>query len=311
MANADLYGILGVGKDASAQDIKKAYRALANRYHPDKNPGDKAAEERFKQISGAYAVLGDDDKRKLYDEFGPDGLREGFDPEAARNYQRWAGGGPGGFRFDFGGGSPFGGGNPFGGGLGGFGNLDELLGGLFGGGGGPRMRPQRGAHVEGEVTISLRQALDGTEVPLRDQGGTARIPPGIAEGQKIRLAGLGQHGPAGRGDLYLSVLIAPPPGFTREDADLYFDLPLTVGQAVRGAKVELPNPEGGLVTISVPPGSQTGRKMRFKGKGVPTKDGRGHLYVRLQVQAPAPPAQPDARFEALLDELEGYYQGQG
>ncbi len=305
MANTDLYGILGVSKGAPSAEIKKAYRALANQFHPDKNPGDAAAEERFKQISGAYAVLGDDDKRALYDEFGPDGLREGFDAEAARNYQRFAGAGPGGFG-GFGG---FGGGGFGGGGLGGFGNLDELLGGLFGGRAGPRMRPQRGANVEGDVTVSLRQALEGTEVHLPEQGVTARIPPGIAEGQKIRLSGRGQQGAAGRGDLFLKVHIAPPPGFERDGDDLYFELPLTLAQAVRGAALELPNPDGGMVTVKVPPNSRSGRKLRLRGRGVPIKGGeRGHLFVRLMLQPPTPPAEDDPRFDALLDELQAYYR---
>lgn len=289
MPDKDLYGILGVDKSASADEIKKAYRTLARKHHPDRNPDDPAAEARFKEISAAHAVLSDADKRKMYDEFGPDGLREGFDPDAARNYQRWAGqfggGGPGGFNFDFGGGGA-------GSGLGGFGDLDELLGGLFGGAfgggarrGGHRMR-QRGRDVEGEITVSLRQAIDGAEVHLPDLGGNVRIPKGIGDGQKIRLSGRGQQGAAGAGDLYLTVNIASPPGYTREGDDLAIDVPITVAQAVKGGSVEVPTPEGTTLTIKIPAGSQGGRRMRIREKGVPTRNGRGHMYVRLHIRVP-------------------------
>lgn len=287
MPDKDLYGILGVDKSASADEIKKAYRTLARKHHPDRNPDDPSAEARFKEISAAHAVLSDAGKRKLYDEFGPDGLREGFDPDAARNYQRWAGqfggGGPGGFTFGGGGG---------GGGLGGFGDLDELLGGLFGGafgGGGrrpgPRMR-QRGRDVEGEITVSLRQAIEGAEVHLPDLGGNVRIPQGIGDGQKIRLTGRGQQGAAGAGDLYLTVNVATPPGYTREGDDLAIDVPITVAQAVKGGSVEVPTPEGTTLTIKIPAGSQGGRRMRIREKGVPTRSGRGHMYVRLHIRVP-------------------------
>lgn len=287
MPDKDLYGILGVDKSASADEIKKAYRTLARKHHPDRNPDDPAAEARFKEISAAHAVLSDADKRKMYDEFGPDGLREGFDPDAARNYQRWAGqfggGGPGGFNF---------GGGGAGSGLGGFGDLDELLGGLFGGAfgggarrGGHRMR-QRGRDVEGEITVSLRQAIEGAEVHLPDLGGNVRIPKGIGDGQKIRLSGRGQQGAAGAGDLYLTVNIATPPGYTREGDDLAIDVPITVAQAVKGGSVEVPTPEGTTLTIKIPAGSQGGRRMRIREKGVPTRNGRGHMYVRLHIRVP-------------------------
>lgn len=289
MPDKDLYGILGVDKSASADEIKKAYRTLARKHHPDRNPDDPSAEARFKEVSAAHAVLSDPDKRKMYDEFGPDGLREGFDPDAARNYQRWAGqfggGGPGGFNFDFGGGGA-------GSGLGGFGDLDELLGGLFGGAfgggarrGGHRVR-QRGRDVEGEITVSLRQAIEGAEVHLPDLGGNVRIPKGIGDGQKIRLSGRGQQGSAGAGDLYLTVNIATPPGYTRDGDDLLIDVPLTVAQAVKGGSVEVPTPEGTTLTIKIPAGSQGGRRMRIREKGVPTRSGRGHMFVQLHIRVP-------------------------
>jgi curved DNA-binding protein len=296
-AHKDLYGILGLPKGADGDAIKKAYRALARQYHPDRNPGDATAEERFKEISAANAVLSDDGKRKLYDEFGPDGLRDGFDAEAARNFSRWSG--AGGHGFDFGGG------NPFGGGLGGFGDLEEMLGGLFGGGGRRRARPQRGGNVEAEARISLSQALEGTELPLPDRGGAATVPKGVADGQKMRVRGLGGHGGAGRGDLILTITITTPPGFRREEDDLHFDLPVTVGQAVRGEQVEMPTPEGGLIKLRIPAGTQSGRKMRLKGKGMPLKGGtRGNLYVHPMVLVPTG---DDPELLALVEKLESFY----
>ncbi|MCA9537313.1 MAG: J domain-containing protein [Myxococcales bacterium] len=310
MADKDLYHLLGVSKDASADDIKKAYRQLAKKYHPDRNPDDANAEARFKEINAAHAVLGDEKKRALYDEFGPDGLREGFDADTARNYKKWAGqfgggrgGGPGGFTFDFGGGGGSGG-------LGGFGDLEDLLGGLFGfGGSGGGRRGHRvatkGRDVEGEITVSLRHALEGEEVAVPDLGGNITVPAGIADGQRIRLKGRGESGAAGHGDLYLTVRIATPPGYVREGDDLTIDLPLTVAQAVRGGRFDVPTPEGTTLNLRVPAGSQSGQKLRVRGKGMPLKGGeRGHLFVRLMVRVPEG---DDEELLRLVDALEQYY----
>lgn len=295
----DLYQILGVAKDADAKAIKSAYRALAKQLHPDRNPDDPAAEERFKEVSAAFAVLSDDKKRAAYDEFGADGLRQGFDPQSARNYQRWAGGGGrgGGFEFNFGG--------PGGAGLGGFGDLDELLGGLFGGGGRrARPRPSKGANLEAEAVISLRQALEGCELSV--QGGTVRVPAGAKEGQRMRVRGKGAQGPAGRGDLMLTLSISTPPGFTRDGDDLTLDIPVTLKQAVVGGQVEAPSPEGTTLTLTVPPGTQSGRRVRIRERGVPTKAGRGHFYARFMIAAPK--ASDDPGLAELLDALEQYYE---
>lgn len=306
--DTDLYGILGVARDADTDAIKKAYRKLARQYHPDRNPDDPAAEAKFKEISAAHAVLSDDKKRKLYDEFGPDGLREGFDPEAARNYQRWAGafgggmpggrGGGGGVHFDFGGS-----------GLGGFGDLDDLLGSLFGGGfgGGRGQRVQRrGSDVERQLTISLRQAIEGGEVHLPGIGGNVKLPAGVAHGQKIRLQGKGQDGPGGAGDLYLVVHIAIPPGYTREgEDDLALTLPITVSQAVKGGAVDIPTPEGTQISLKIPAASQGGRRMRLRGKGMPLRSGgRGHLYVDLQIRVPEG---DDPELLRLVEQLDAFY----
>ena len=301
MAGTDLYSILGVPKTASADEIKRAYRKLARQYHPDRNPGDSAAEERFKEISGAFAVLGDEEKRRNFDEFGPDGLREGFDPQAARNYRTWAeqaGGGRGGF-----------GGFNLGdlGGLGGFGDLDDLLGGLFGGRRArPRPQPQRGADREREVTISLRQAVEGCDIHLPEHGGRLRIPSGIVDGQKMRMRGKGATGSGGAGDLYILVRIAAPPGFSQDGDDLQVDLPLMVSQAVVGATVEVPTPEGTIAKMRVAAGTQSGQRLRLRGKGMPSKGGeRGDLYVRIMVRVPEGDS-PALRAAATA--LDAFYQ---
>ena len=299
----DLYQILGVTKTADAKEIKTAYRELAKKLHPDRNPDDPAAEERFKEVSAAFAVLSDAEKRSAYDEFGADGLRQGFDPDAARNYQRWAGGrrgapGGGGFEFNFGG--------PGGGGLGGFGDLDELLSGMFGGGGGRRARPRpsKGANLEGEALISLRQALEGCELSV--QGGTVRVPEGAKEGQRLRVRGKGAEGPAGRGDLLLTLSISTPPGYTRDGDDLTLDVPITLRQAVVGGTVEVPSPEGTTLSLSVPEGTQSGRRVRIRDRGIPAKAGRGHFYARFMIAAPK--ASDDPALATLLDDLERFYE---
>jgi len=315
MDEPDLYEILGVGRDASDDEIKQAYRKLARECHPDVNPGDERAEARFKQISFAKEVLGDPDKRKLYDEFGRDGLAAGFDPDQARAYRDWsrrAHRSPSHDDFGFGGGAE---------GI----DIEDLLGQMFGRsqrggfGGGQRtgfggFRPQRGADLTAELTIDFFDAINGNEVRLQLAGRDpirVRIPPGARDGQRIRLQGQGDstpgEGPAG--DLYIRLTVRPHPYFERDGDDLRLDLPVTLPELLRGAEVEVPTPEG-PVTMSIPSGSANGRRMRLRGKGSrrPGRAGRGDLYVRLQ--AVMPENASAEVLEKLATELEPLYAGQ-
>ncbi|HYO95535.1 MAG TPA: J domain-containing protein [Polyangiaceae bacterium] len=287
---ADFYKDLGVSREATPDEIKKAYRKLAGQLHPDKNPSDKKAEARFKAINTAHQVLSDPEKRKLYDEFGEEGLREGFDPHAARAYSRAATGargrGRGEVRLE----------DLFGGGAGAAGSagFGDLFGDLFGGAGagGARRRPSgRGADLQSEVVIDLPSALRGAELKLRLQDGgdeiTVRVPPGAGDGDKVRVAGHGAPGNGGAaGDLLITIRVKPHPFFERSGLDLYLDLPITVGEAHRGGKVRVPTPEG-PVTLTVPKHAQSGQVARLKGKGVRRKAESGDLFVRFQIKLPA------------------------
>jgi curved DNA-binding protein len=296
----DLYAVLGVPKTAEADAIKKAYRKLAAQLHPDKNPGNKTAETRFKEVNRAYDVLSDAKKRKLYDEFGEEGLREGFDPERVRAYREWAsrqqraardGAGQGG-----------GGQQPFdledvigGGGGGGFGaesGFSDLFGDLIGRGRRGR-GPVRGPDLESEITIDFPSSVRGATLELRPQGNsgapvTVRIPPGAADGSRVRIAGQGGPSSSGgpRGDLVLTIHVTAHPHFRREGDDLHLDLPVTVAEAYHGARVKVPTVDGS-VTLKIPERTQSGNVVRLRGKGV-AKRGRppGDLYVHFMVQIP-------------------------
>jgi curved DNA-binding protein len=297
---ADFYKDLGVARDASQEDIKKAYRKLASQHHPDKNPGDKKAETRFKSVNRAHQVLGDVEKRKLYDEFGEEGLREGFDADVARAYRS-------------GGGMPRGrgarGGTPsvediFGGG-GGAGGFSDIFGDLFGGGRG-RRGPAKGPDVQSEVSVDFAAALRGAELKLRlSDGGddvTVRVPPGADDGDKVRVAGQGAPGMGGApsGDLLLTIRVKPHPFFKRSGLDLSLDLPITVGEAFRGAKVRVPTPEG-PVTLTVPRHAQSGQLARLKGKGVKRQNQTGDLFVRFFIKLPTTAS---SELEAAVEILE-------
>lgn len=296
MAERDLYKILGVERSATNQEISKAYRRLARKHHPDVNPNDPKAEERFKEASFAYEILSDEQKRKLYDEFGEQGVAAGFDPERARQYTQWreqAGRSPysESFRTDV--------------------DLEDLLSGIFGRAGRPGrpQGPMRGEDTSGEVWVDFMDAIRGAEVRVELDGRAlrVRVPQGSAEGTQIRLSGQGEGGAGGApaGDLYLRIRIRPHRFFTRDGDDLGLELPVSVSEAVRGASVEVPTPEGS-VSLKIPPRSRAGQKLRLRGKGVTSLGGkrRGDLYVTLRVEL------PDARDPSLderVAELDAFY----
>ncbi len=272
----DPYSILGVNRDASEDEIRRAYRKLARKYHPDVNAGKKSAEERFKEISAAYEVVGNPDRRKLYDEFGAAALSPGFDPARARQYQRWAGGARQAPHdsevVDF--------------------DLGDIFADLFGARPPGRERHGRGSDLHATVEIDLAQALRGTEVELMAPDGSpervkVRIPPGADNGSRLRVPGRGQKGRRGgpAGDLIIETRVRPHPYFRREGLDLHLLLPVTLDEAYNGAAVELPTPDG-VVTLRVPPRSQSGQRLRLKGKGVTRGGEHGDLYAELQVLLP-------------------------
>jgi curved DNA-binding protein len=307
----DLYDILGVARTASADEIKKAYRRLAKKYHPDVNPGDKRSEEKFKEVTAAAEVLGDAKKRALYDEFGADSLRSGFDAAKADAYRQWKrqGAPQGGMPFDFGDFQEVN--------VGDYGTFDfgSIFEDLFGGRSGRgRVRrgpiPQQGAHAEAEIEVDLRDAVLGAERDVRLSGKTLRvkIPKGVTDGSMVRLSGQGAPGAhgGGAGDLYLRVKLREHPWIHREGKDLYLDLPLTVPEAVLGGEVTLPTFEG-PVRLRIAPGTQSGKKLRLRGKGMPDLRGgeRGDLYATVRIVLP----ERTAGLEKAVKPLEDLYKG--
>lgn len=307
MPQRDLYDVLGVSRGASSDEIRKAYRKLAKKFHPDMNPGDRKAEEKFKEITAAHEVLSDARKRKLYDEFGPDSLRTGFDEKAADQYRQWRqhGGRPGQeVPFDLGDFETVN--------VGGVGNFDfgSIFGDLFGGG--PRGRRRGppsaipGRDAEAELQVGLRDAVLGAERELHvdDKKLRVKIPAGVTDGSRIRLTGQGGDGANGgpAGDLYLVVRLAPHPGLRREGRDLYLDLPLTIPEAAAGAEVVLPTFEG-PVQLKIPPGTQSGRQLRLRGKGLPDLKGgpRGDLYAVAKIVLPEESAALQEAVKPLQD----------
>ncbi|HEX9401422.1 MAG TPA: J domain-containing protein [Anaeromyxobacter sp.] len=310
MPHRDLYDILGVSRTATADEIKKAYRKLAKQHHPDVNPGNKAAEEKFKEATAAFDVLADEKRRKLYDEFGADALRTGFDEKRAEEVRRWRrqGAPAGGVPFDFGDFATVD--------VGQYGAFDfgSIFGDIFGGRGARVRRgpgpPAPGAHAEAEIEIALRDAVLGAERDVRVDGKTlrVRIPAGVDDGSQIRLAGQGGRGARGgpAGDLFLKVKLREHPHVRREGKDLALDLPVTVPEAVNGAEVRLPTFEG-PVSLRVPKGAQSGMRLRLRGKGLPDLRGgaRGDLYAVVQVVLPA----DSEALRKAARSLEGLYEG--
>jgi len=378
----DYYQVLGVARSASADEIKKAYRKLAKKWHPDVNPGNKQAEEKFKQFSSAFEVLSNPKKRQLYDEFGADAEKIGFDEKKAATYRAYREQGRPGANA-YAGASPFG--------SQGFDpdvDLGDLFGELFGrrrgaAGGdfdgpsaGGRSGPSRGQDLNTKVQVTLAEAVVGTERsltvtrparceacegmghlgkpsrcktcngtgrarravgPLQMSGAcptcegtgksaspcqacagtgtveetkrlTVKIPPGVQTGSQVRLAGQGAAGTAGgpAGDLFIETEVAEHPLVRREGDDLYLDLPITVPEAILGAEVKVPTFTG-EVTLTITPGAQSGRKLRLKGRGVPSLKGRGvgDLYLLLRVMVP----EADDQVREAARKLEPAYKG--
>lgn len=307
----DFYKTLGVPKDADADQIKKAYRRLARKHHPDKNPGDAAAEQKFKDISEAHAVLSDPEQREEYDAMrqmaqggarftagGPGGAAGGGGFEDI--FSAFGGGGGGSrVRFDTGGGPSYGG---YGGGTE---DINDILSQMFGGAapGGGRGRqspyagygaprgPRKGSDVEAATTLPFRDAVEGSTVTLRTADGesvTTRIPAGVKDGQKIRLRGKGEPGEPGaaNGDLFLHVSVEPHPVFGRDGKNLTIDLPVSFTEAALGATVPVPTLDGSSVKVRLAPGTPSGRVLRVKGRGVTTKSGTGDLLAKVHVVVP-------------------------
>jgi molecular chaperone DnaJ len=288
----DFYKILGVAKDVSDAELKKAYRKLARQFHPDSNAGDAKAEARFKEISEAFSVLSDGEQRKEYDAVRAMGGGARFT------------GGPGGQ-----GGAGFPGG--FGGGAGGAG-FEDVFANLFGGGGGARggfggFGPQRGSDLTMTTTVDFIDSIHGSTLKLRlNNAGDAtsvKVPAGIQDGQKIKLRGKGQQSPNGGepGDLLITVNVKPHPVFVRDGNNLRVSVPVTFAEAVLGATISVPTLGGEPVKLKVAPGTPNGRVLRVKGKGVLSAKGAGDLLASVEV---AVPAHVSDKAKKLLEQFE-------
>jgi DnaJ-class molecular chaperone len=305
---ANPYDILGVAKTASEAEIKKAFRNLAKKYHPDKHQGDAAAQKKFQEISGAYDVVGDKEKRAKYDagEIDDQGNVRGFDPRQGGGFQGnpfGAGGGARGFNWSNAGGEQ----------AEGFHAEDifaDLFGGLGGGGrrgprgGGGWPQPVRGDDYAMNVTVSFEEAAKGGTRRLTMPDGRdvdVRIPAGTRDGQSIRLRGQGGAGASGgpAGDVMLQVAVAAHPFYVRDGNDLRMDLPVTLQEAVLGGKIEVPTLTG-LVTMTIAANANSGAILRLRGKGMPARgtDAAGDLYVKLVVTLPD---KPDAELKAFVE----------
>ena len=279
----DYYKVLGVKKNASDAEIKKAYRKLAMKYHPDHTKGDKSAEEKFKKISEAYAVLSDKDKRKEYDTFGSEGFHQRFSQEDIFR----------GFDFgdifrEFG----FGGAESFGGGGRRF-NFGQGTGFNFGG---QQQARVKGSDLVYELPLTLREVATGVSksVSFQHQGRsenlTVKIPKGLITGKQVRLAGKGNPSPYGGppGDLYINSKVLDDPKFSAEQYDLYLNHELKLSEALMGVTVSVPTIDDKQLSLKIPPGTRHGTKMRLSGHGLPHMKGnkKGDLYVRIQIKIP-------------------------
>jgi molecular chaperone DnaJ len=331
MANKDYYNILGVGRNASDKEIKQAFRKLARKYHPDVNPGDKSAEEKFKQVSEAYEVLSDADKRKKYDQFGDQwqyadqfskagGQRTGYQSYDFSDIFK-GGGQSQNFSFENG-------------------DLGSIFGDLFGGGRSKRQsRPRRGQDIESAVEVTLEEAYSGSSRLLSMQNdeacptcrGTGRIqnalcstcqgrgtvrqekrievkiPAGVKTGSRIRIAGKGGEGHGGaNGDLYLAVTVKPHPVFERQENDLLVNIEVPLTTAVLGGEVKVPTLKGSLA-LKIPPETQNGRIFRLAGQGMPLlgKDSRGDIRAKVNIVLPANLTEEEKELFLKLKKLRG------
>ena len=297
----DYYQLLGVEKGASGEEIKKAYRKLAMKYHPDHTKGDKAAEEKFKKISEAYAVLSDKEKRKEYDTFGAEGFRQRFSQEDIfRGFDFgdifrefgfggdfFSGRGRGsGMRFNFGGGSP------------------------FGSQAGQQQARMKGSDLVYELPLTLREVAAGTSkvITFQHQGGTenltVKIPPGLITGKKLRLAGKGSPSPYGgpAGDLFIKSKVLTDPVFDTEKQDIFLNRDLKLSEAILGTTISVPTLDGKQLSLKIPAGTKHGTKMRLSGHGLPAMKSskKGDLFVRIQVNIPK---HLSAQQKKLVEEL--------
>ena len=330
MEYKDYYKILEVDRNASEKDIKRAYRRLARKYHPDVNPGDKDAEQRFKEINEANEVLSDPEKRKKYDQFGSQWReyeRAGVNPEDLFR-QYGAAGAPGGTRVRYA--RPedlqdmFGGAGGFsdffetlfGGGMRGQGYGQPGYGQPFGQGAGRRAAtPMSGEDVEHPVEISLEEAFNGTTrlLQMGDRRIEVKIPAGVRTGSRVRVAGEGSAGYNGgpNGDLYLVVEVAPHPMFERDGDDLIVNVPVDLYTAVLGGEAHVPTIKGTRLNLRIPAGTQPDQRIRLRGQGMPqlkTPTQRGDLYARIKVDLPR---QIDDRQRELFEQLRGLQDGRG
>ncbi len=294
MADRDYYEVLGVARDASPDAVKKAYRKLARKFHPDVNPGDKSAEKSFKEVQQAYDVLSDQEKRAMYDRYGAAGF-EGMGAAGPRaSASEWSArfGDGGQQNVDF---------SEFFGGFGGGGEAEEgagifedIIGRMRGGR--TAARPRQGRNVEAHLNVPFLTAVRGGQTAISVQRGdgkteslTVKIPPGVDEGSKLRLKGQGEPGPKGTpaGDMTITLAIDPHPYFKREGRDLLVEVPLTVAEAVLGARVEVPTLDG-MKPVPIPAGTSSGQKLRLKAQGVPASGGKaaGDLFVVVKIVAP-------------------------
>ena len=336
MAEQDFYSLLGVPRGAQEAELKKAFRKLAMKYHPDKNPGDKKSEEMFKKINEAYETLKDPQKRQFYDRFGTT-------PGTGPSSQGF--GGPGGFAGQAGG---FGAGGSAG--FGGFGQkgqqqgqrqnqwqqgpdsesfqdvFGDIFGDFFGGRAGPGFgsggaqktrRQERGADLKYSLAISLEEAANGTEKSVnfvRKRGDkdestklSVRVPPGVKNDQKLKLKGEGDVSASGlAGDLYVIINIKPHSIFVVDGKDVRLDLPITLAEAIGGGEVKVPTMTG-FVSLTIPPGTNSGKVFRLKGKGVSDNTGAGEMYVKILVDIPAHPTAEQKDLIQKFDALGGSY----